>query len=652
MKYFIILACMIATIYGSSTDSATIFTDQEKEYLLSKKEITMCIDPDWMPFEKLENGKHTGMTSDYFKLFQQKIGIPIKLIPTASWSESLEFAKMRKCDIFSLAMETAERKSYMNFTKPYLISPLVFITKLDTPFINDPADVLGMQLGITKGYAFVEILKQKYPNINLIEYEKLSDGLNAVSKGKIYAYIDNLYTSGFAIQKNHVGELKIAGKFSETWNLSVGIRNDEPLLLSIFDKTIDEIMRDETFYSIANNWINVKYEQGFDYKLFYQIFGILLVVMLFLYYKHFLSQKYIKQLTAQKEEFEAIFKNSKDGIAIYDLDANFLDFNDAYLEMTGFTRGELLHKNCIELTAFDDKERTKLTMAKVIKDGSVENFEKSCLIKDDRMIAVNMTLSLMPDKKRIIAVVKNITQNKLLESQAKLASMGEMIGNIAHQWRQPLNVISTMASGIAFKKEFGSLKDEEIIPDMEAIIAQTTYLSKTIDDFRNFIKGGEIEEEIVISSLFDKTFSIVDASLKSHYVQTVRDIDSTIKIKGYENELMQAFINIINNAKDALAANETIEDKYIFISAKSNENHCEITIKDNGGGVKPSIINRIFEPYFTTKHQSKGTGLGLSMAHKIITEMHNGTIMVSNVTYEYNGKEYKGASFCITFQEI
>jgi signal transduction histidine kinase len=230
--------------------------------------------------------------------------------------------------------------------------------------------------------------------------------------------------------------------------------------------------------------------------------------------------------------------------------------------------------------------------------------------------------------------------------------MGEMIGNIAHQWRQPLNVISTMASGIELKKELGTLKDEEISPNMEAIIAQTTYLSKTIDDFRNFIKGGEIEEEIVISSLFDKTFSIVDASLKSHYIQIIRDIDQTIKIKGYENELMQAFINIINNAKDVLIENETIEDKYIFISAKSNENHCEITIKDNGGGVKPSIINRIFEPYFTTKHQSKGTGLGLSMAHKIITEMHDGTIVVSNVTYEYNKKECKGASFKITFQEI
>jgi signal transduction histidine kinase len=120
-------------------------------------------------------------------------------------------------------------------------------------------------------------------------------------------------------------------------------------------------------------------------------------------------------------------------------------------------------------------------------------------------------------------------------------------------------------------------------------------------------------------------------------------------MRGYENELMQAFINIINNAKDALVENEIIETKYIFIEAKSYDNQCEIRIKDNGGGIKPSVMNRIFEPYFTTKHKSQGTGLGLAMTYKIITEVHKGTITASNETYEYGGKEYTGASFSIKF---
>lgn len=147
--------------------------------------------------------------------------------------------------------------------------------------------------------------------------------------------------------------------------------------------------------------------------------------------------------------------------------------------------------------------------------------------------------------------------------------------------------------------------------------------------------------------MFEKTLSIVNPNLKSNHIELISNIDSTLEIKGYENELMQAFINIINNSKDALAINEDLEKRYIFIETKLQNERCEIIIKDNGGGIKPSVINRIFEPYFTTKHQSQGTGLGLSMAHKIIAELHHGTMTALNSTFEYNGKEYIGASFCI-----
>ena len=354
------------------------------------------------------------------------------------------------------------------------------------------------------------------------------------------------------------------------------------------------------------------------------------------------------QLMIQKEEFETIFNNSKDGIAILDLKSRFLNFNEAYLNMTGFSKEELLQKTCLELTIPEDQNRSKEAVQNVLKDGFVENFEKTCIVKDGKTQIVSMTLSLMPDKKRILAVIKNITQNKLFESQAKLASMGEMIGNIAHQWRQPLSVISATASGISFKQEMGMLNNEMIEAGMEEIVHQSTYLSETIDDFRNFIKGEAIEDNFNATSLINKTLSIANPSLKNNYIDVVVKIDEDVTLKGYEHELMQALINILNNAKDALMQNNTIETKYVFIEVKKVENRCQIAIKDNGGGVDPLILNRIFEPYFTTKHQSVGTGLGLSMTHKIITQMHKGTIVASNNTYEYDGKEYTGAVFTIT----
>jgi PAS domain S-box-containing protein len=193
--------------------------------------------------------------------------------------------------------------------------------------------------------------------------------------------------------------------------------------------------------------------------------------------KDFISAQNIL-LKEQKEEFETIFNYAKDGIAIVDLESNFLDFNDAYLKITGFTREELLTKSCKGLTIEDDQEKTDTVLPTILRDGYIENFEKSCLVKDDRIVTINMTISMMPDGKRLLIFAKDMTQTKLLESQSKLASMGEMIGNIAHQWRQPLSVINIIASALLFKAETKTLKEDEVIPKMKTIMEQASYLSK------------------------------------------------------------------------------------------------------------------------------------------------------------------------------
>ena len=147
------------------------FTKEEKEYLAEKKRITMCIDPEWMPFESLEKGKYTGISSDYFKLFEENLGFKIEVVKTKSWTESLEKAQNRECDLLSLAMETPNRKKFMNFTSPYLEVPLVIATNTDVTFINDIRALTDKPIGIPKGYAYVELFKTKYPFLNIIEVE-------------------------------------------------------------------------------------------------------------------------------------------------------------------------------------------------------------------------------------------------------------------------------------------------------------------------------------------------------------------------------------------------------------------------------------------------------------------------------------------------
>jgi PAS domain S-box-containing protein len=352
-----------------------------------------------------------------------------------------------------------------------------------------------------------------------------------------------------------------------------------------------------------------------------------------------------EELTEQKIEFEAIFRNSKDGIALLDLESKFLDFNNAYLEMTGFSREELLSKSGYELATPEDKEKTKSILDEVLKNGYVENFEKSCVVNNNKYIDTNMSITLMPDKKRLLLVAKDVTALKQFEKQSKMASMGEMIGNIAHQWRQPLSIISTASTGVLMYKDMGALTDEIIEVEMNHINNNAQYLSKTIDDFRDFIKGDRQKVEFNLSQDIHSFLNLVQGNIKRYEIDVHLDIEENITLTGYPNELIQCFINIFNNAKDALI--NLGSERFIFISTYKKDDTVVITFKDNANGIPQDVLPKIFEPYFTTKHQSKGTGLGLSMTYNLIIDGMQGSITANNTQYTYNDKSYIGAEFTI-----
>jgi polar amino acid transport system substrate-binding protein len=274
-------------IYHDNTEEIRLST-KEKEYLNKRSEIKMCIDPNWMPYEKFaENGEYIGMTSEYYKLFGKILNKDFIVVKTDSWTESLEYIKKRKCDILSLAMETPERKKNMNFTSPYLTTPLVITTKINMPFINDIKEISNKEVGISKGYAFAELLKKEYPYLNIVEVNNIDDGLKKVNNGDIFAYVGTLASVGYKLQNKYFGELKIAGKISDNWELGIGVRDDDTLLLSILQKAINTISYNQK-QSIFNNWISIKYEKGVDYKLLYAailIFILILLIILYFYNK-------------------------------------------------------------------------------------------------------------------------------------------------------------------------------------------------------------------------------------------------------------------------------------------------------------------------------------------------------------------------------
>ncbi len=263
----------------------------------------------------------------------------------------------------------------------------------------------------------------------------------------------------------------------------------------------------------------------------------------------------------------------------------------------------------------------------------------------DELTKLNIQLEKQVEKQ-----VNEIRKKDLILNQkSKLTSMGEMLGNIAHQWRQPLSAISTLASGIRVQKDMGLIDDEQLDKDLAGIVDTTIVLSNTIDDFRNFYSPNKEKNYFELSNTINKVLNLISVNIKNLNIELIINVEN-IKIFSFENELIQVLLNLLNNAKDALF--KITGTRLIFIESIKTNNQLEINIYDNAKGIDSNIIDKVFEPYFTTKFKSQGTGIGLYMTRNIIESSLNGRIETSNKTYIYKDNKYSGALFNIKLPKL
>ena len=298
---------------------------------------------------------------------------------------------------------------------------------------------------------------------------------------------------------------------------------------------------------------------------------------------------------------------------------------------------------------YEDDALKAIQQRKKIIDRKFDSYIKNIFIISFMLTVILLFISIYISKvleKKFNDYKADINKKQtLLFQQSKMAAMGEMIGNIAHQWRQPLSIITTASSGMVVQKQVGALSDESFYEASNRINASAHYLSKTIDDFRNFFSPDKVKNKFLIKATFSTVFDLLQAQFKSREIKIVKQIES-VELYTYENELIQALINILNNARDELIKKED-EDRFIFIDVHKIENSVHITIKDSAGGINEEVLPRVFEPYFTTKHKAQGTGIGLYMTKEIITKHMGGKIEVSNDSFVYHDLKLKGAKFNI-----
>jgi len=251
--------------------------------------------------------------------------------------------------------------------------------------------------------------------------------------------------------------------------------------------------------------------------------------------------------------------------------------------------------------------------------------EKLLALQKKQLEEINSSLESRIEK----AVAELRKRDSILIQQSRLTAMGEMISNIAHQWRQPLNNIGLIVQGLQLAFKADELSVEELDEDVADTMRILQQISKTIDDFRNFFSYEEEASSFIVNDLVARALSLVEPSLKRSGIRIELDEQPDVTAEGYPNEYVQAFLNIILNARDALLEHQ-VENPLVSIHIFKENGRSTVIVRDNGGGVREDVMPKIFDPYFTTKHPDKGTGVGLYMSKMIIEKKMHGTLTARN----------------------
>jgi len=513
------------------------FTPKESKFI-SRNHIKCTITNNWDPILSSHKDKLTGIALDYWKIIAKHANIINECTQANNLDTADKQIKNKTSDITLTASINQDRLKYANFSKPYLSFPIAIATKIDKSFISNTSFLNNKKVSIVKDYGNYDLLRSKYPRINLIQVKNTKEALKLLSEEKVYAAIDILPVLSHQIGKHHFSNLKISGTTEFNFDMKVMVRNDYKELTSVINKSIDLISEEEKNI-ISKKWTSVKYEQVFDFEILQNTFiGFFLIGFYFLY-KHVLLKKY------------------------------------------------------------------------------------------------NQTLKLRIQEE----VQKNREKDMHMLHHSRMAQMGELISMIAHQWRQPLNSIAATVLNVQThidlnKFDFKEDKSREKLAEFTSsefnnIDFYLSSLSETLDDFRNFYKPNKKAEMMSVGKPIQTALTIIRSSLSSNNITLIENYNSNLELFLFKNELIQVFLNLLENSQDSFKENPN-ENATITIETKDVDDGIVIEFRDNASNIKEEIMDKIFDPYFSTKSDKKGSGLGLYMSRIIIEEHHRGSISIKN----------------------
>jgi len=620
-----------------------ILNEEEKLYLEKKKVIKMCVLPNYLPYSKITKEKEfIGISSDIIKEIEQNIGIEMKLIVTATWAESLANIKSRVCDILPLATKTPSRLNYLNFSESYDTQPLVVATTQDKPFVGDALSLKGKKVAIVNSYSTIEIMKLKYPFIEIVKVKSIKDGLKKVREGKVYAYVDFLTTLTYAMKKYYYGDLKIAGKLDIRLGLRIATRKDEPILGNILETALNSVDT-ATIQKIYNKWIDIEVKQVTNFKylkeviLLFLLFGL---ISLFWIRKLNITKYKLKE---QNKEMEIIFNETFNAVVLFK--NNFcIKVNASSIKLFEYENDDdFINKNVFEFIAPNFHEIAKQNiMAGISEPYHIELVKKDgttfpALIKGFSFIQNGESMRMVS----LMDLTAIKEKEASLEEAVKIKS--EFLANMSHEIRTPMNGIL----GMLYLVLQTNLEDKQknYIEKIDTSAKSLLQIINNILDFSK-IEAGKMHVEKVDFNLFDlmdNVMHLVELELDNKEIELIVGYDQKIgkDFHGDSLRLGQILTNLLSNAVKFTESGQVS----IYVN-KIDENRFKFSITDTGIGLNKKQQEKLFHSFSqadsSTTRKYGGTGLGLSISKQLV-ELMGGEIWVES-------EEGKGSVFTFSVE--
>ncbi|MCP4875413.1 MAG: diguanylate cyclase [Gammaproteobacteria bacterium] len=341
-----------------ASTSAVPLSENEQQWLQAHPSIRLAVDIDWSPFEYIDDSNnYVGMAAEYMALVSEKLGIEFDVEKEKPWPEVVESVKSGALDMYSCVVSTEQRREYVNFTKPYLSFPMVIVTSDQVAYVNGLKDLKTETVAVVRGYATQDLLERNHPGLELYLADNVADALEKLSVGKVYAYIGNIASVSDVIRREGLTNIKISGETPYRYELSMGVRKDWAEFMPILQKALDSITEQE-HDQIYRNWIELRYELGFDYELLWKILvAVVLIVGFVVVWNRRLSSEIEKRIDVEKslndarQKLEHANKELHNYLEIVDRyvvtsstddKGIIISTSDAFCEVSGYSRQELI----------------------------------------------------------------------------------------------------------------------------------------------------------------------------------------------------------------------------------------------------------------------------------------------------------------------